>query len=67
MSGPSLINRGSRNWPPCLAVEGAPGDPTSLDMAVLRWTLGSLRARPWTVLDPLAMLCKQGGRGFEAP
>jgi hypothetical protein len=24
------------------------------------WTLGALRARPWTVLDILAMLCKQG-------
>jgi hypothetical protein len=23
------------------------------------WTLGALRARPWTVLDILAMLCKQ--------
>ena len=27
--------------------------------AVLRWTLGALRARPWTVLDILATLCKQ--------
>ncbi len=33
--------------------------PTSLDLAGLRWTLGALRARSWTVLDALAELCKQ--------
>jgi hypothetical protein len=32
--------------------------PTSLDLAGLRWTLRTLRARPWTVLDTLAELCK---------
>jgi hypothetical protein len=34
--------------------------------AVLTWTLGALRARPWTVLDILAMLYKQGS-GVQSP
>jgi hypothetical protein len=50
---------GNVDYPVVIPAPGRPSrrhpTPTTLDGAVLRWTLGALGARPWTVLGILAM------------